>query len=149
MKFYLAGPFVSLDREGVKYPDWRDFVIGGVKKHQFSDPRKNDQSCPARFTMQDLEGVINADGIFVYRPLNGEIIGGAWEQGIAVGASYMGKNIPSIYVDEHSFPFPLLSASSKRTFSDLDASLVYLNFLDSWDNEFQAINQYLDWESKR
>jgi len=148
MKLYLAGPFKPLRKGGVDYSDWRDFMIEKVKGHSFFDPRKNDQSCPATFTNQDLEGVISSDGVILYRPKLGEIIGGAWEHGIACGATRMGKKIPTIYIDEKPFTFPLLSASAKRTFTNLDAAVIYLNFLESWETEFVAANKYLDWETQ-
>ena len=148
MRFYLAGPFKPLKTKGIVYPDWRDFVISNVKNHKFIDPRKNNQSCPATFTSQDLEGVIKSNGVLLYRPKAGEIIGGAWEHGIACGASRCGKNIPTIYVDEKPFPFPPLMASAKRTFTNLYSAAVYMHFLKSWDKEFEAIYKYLDWENK-
>jgi len=144
MEFYLAGPFMPFNLDGKEYADWRDFIKASVTKHKFRDPRNNDQSCPASFTLQDLEGVLSSEGVLLYRPKKGEIIGGAWEHGIACGASRVGpKKIPTIYVDEHDFPFPLLTASAKRTFANLNAAVTYLNLLESWDREFEAIYGYL------
>jgi len=147
MKFYLAGPFRPIEKNGKQYSDWREYIKAKVKNHKFIDPRNNNQSCPATFTNQDMESVINSEGVFLYRPNIGEIIGGAWEHGIACGATKCGKKIPTIYVDEKSFPFPILTASAKRTFTNLDAAVIYLNFLKSWDKEFEAIYKYLDWEN--
>jgi len=149
MKFYLAGPFKPLKIGKEKYSDWRDYVKSEVKNHTFIDPRNNNQSCPATFTNQDLDSVINSEGVILYRPKHGEIIGGAWEHGIACGATRMGKKIPTIYVDEKSFPFPALAASAKRTFTNLEAAVVYLKLLKSWEFEFKAIYQYLDWENSK
>lgn len=148
MKFYLAGPFKPIKKNGIVYPDWRDYIITNVKKHSFNDPRNNNQSCPAAFTNQDLEGVIKSDGLFLYRPKIGEIIGGAWEHGIACGATRCGKKIPTIYVDETPFPFPPLMASAKRMFTTLDSAVVYMNFLKSWGKEFEAINKYIAWADR-
>ncbi len=148
MLFYLAGPFKPLEKEGKAYNDWRDYVTENVKKHNFLDPRKNNQTYPATFTKEDLEGVIKSEGVFLYRPINGEIISGAWEHGIACGFSEVSqRKIPTIYVDERFFPFPPIMASAKRTFTNLDAAIVYMNFLDSWENEMKAIYAYLDWEN--
>lgn len=150
MLFYPAGPFVPYkNKDGKEYSDWRDYLIENVKKHNFLDPRKNNQSCPATFTREDLEGVVRSEGVFLYRPVNGEIIGGAWEHGIACGVSEVSQiKIPTIYVDERFLPFPPIMASSKRTFTNLDAAIVYMNFLDSWEEEMKAIYAYLDWEDK-
>lgn len=149
MELYLAGSFLPLEIAGKKYADWRDYIIERVPKHRFLDPRKNDQSCPARFTQQDMDNVLASDGVFHYRSLRGEAIGSAWEHGIAVGASRVGpRKIPVIYVDECAFIFPVLDASAKRTFTSLDSGVAYLNFLESWDKEFEAINKYLSWEKK-
>ena len=149
MKFYLAGPFVSYESDGKQYSDWRDFLIEKVKLHEFIDPRKNDQTCPATFSPQDLEGVLSSDGVFAYNTPRGEAVGAAWEQGVAAGASKCGKNIPTIYVDENSFPFPLLTATAKRSFSNLNASVSYLNKLISWEKEFEAIGSYLTEEGQK
>jgi hypothetical protein len=148
LTFYLAGPFMPIEIDGKKYDDWRDYIIENVPRHKFIDPRDNDQNCPATFTKQDLESVIRSDGLFVYRPRKcSEAIGGACEHGIALGFSAKGKKkIPIIYIDECFFPFPFLAASAKRTFTNLKAAVVYLNFLKSWDKEFEAINKYIEWE---
>ncbi len=149
MLFYLAGPFTSYKNEkGLEYNDWRDYVIENVPKHSFLDPRNNKQDSPMFFTPQDLKSVTKSDGIVLYRPVKGEIIGGSWEHGIACGYNEASKKkkIHTIYVDEKKFIFPLLSASAKRTFTDLESAVTYLNFLDSWKNEFKAIMSYLDWE---
>ena len=147
MKFYLAGPFRPIVKGKKEYSDWRDYVSEKVKGHKFIDPRKNGQSCPATFTFQDLEGVIKSNGVILYRPKSfGNILGGAWEHGVACGATRLGKKIPVIYIDERPFPFPLLAASAKRAFTDLDAAIVYLNFLKSWKNEYNAIHRYMKWE---
>lgn len=150
MLFYTAGPFVPyIDRRGVEHDDWRDYLIRMVKKHNFLDPRKNNHSCPATFTREDLEGVIKSDGVFLYRPINGEIIGGAWEHGIGCGFNQLSKRkIYTIYVDERFFPFSPIFASAKRTFTNLDAAIVYMNFLDSWEEEMKAIYAYLAWEER-
>lgn len=150
MLFYAAGPFVPyIDERGAEHDYWRDYLIMKVKNHSFIDPRKNNQSCPATFTREDLEGVIKSDGVFLYRPANGEIIGGAWEHGIACGINEVSKRkIPTIYVDERFLPFPPVMASAKRTFANLDAAIVYMKFLDSWQDEMKAICAYLDWEEK-
>jgi hypothetical protein len=152
MELYLAGSFLPLEVAGKKYADWRDYVAEKVPKHRFLDPRKNDQSCPAAFTLQDMENVLKSDGVFHYRSLRGEAIGSAWEHGIANGASRTGNRvIPVIYVDECPFQFPLLVASAKRTFRNLDSGIAYLNFLESWDQdkEFEAIYKYLEWEKQK
>ena len=150
MELYLAGSFLPLENDGKKYSDWRDYVIERVPRHKFIDPRKNDQSCPATFTMQDIEVVLKSMGVFHYRSIRGEAIGSAWEHGVANGASRAGRKvIPVIYVDEFPFQFPPLVASAKRTFANLDSGIAYLNFLESWDKEFEAIYKYLKWEQKK
>jgi len=150
MELYLAGSFLPLEMHGKKYADWRDYVIEGAPKHTFLDPRKNDQSCPAAFTLQDMDNVLKSDGVFHYRSLRGEAIGSAWEHGIACGASRTGRRvIPVIYIDEFPLQFPPLVASAKRTFTNLDSGIAYLNFLESWDKEFEAVYRYLDWEKNK
>ncbi len=149
MRFYLAGPFVGFEHDGRAYNDWRDYVIEQLKeKHTFSDPRHNDQSCPASFTLQDIEGVLSSDGVLHYRTPRGEDTGSSLEHGIALGASRRGPAIPIILVDEHPFPFPLLSASAKRTFTRLPEAMLYLGLLSSWDKEFEAINAYIEQAKK-
>ncbi len=145
MKFYTAGPFLPYEN----YKDWRDFLIEKVPNHQFIDPRTNNQQSPMFFTREDLESVIKSDGIVLYRPPVGEYIGAAWEHGIACGVNAVSKkNIPTIYIDEMMFPHPILVASAKRTFTKMDAAVVYLKELKNWDKEFEAIYAYIKWEKK-
>lgn len=144
MKLYTAGSFVPYK----DYKDWRDFLIEKVPHHQFIDPRNNNQDSPMFFTREDLESVIKSDGLILYRTTIGEDIGSAWEHGIACGASIIGKKIPTIYIDERMFPHPILSASAKRTFTNLEGAVVYLNYLKTWDKEFEAIYAFLKWEKE-
>jgi hypothetical protein len=150
MLFYLAGPFIPYkSNKDQEYEDWRDYVIENVKKeHSFIDPRNNNQDSPMFFAREDTKSVIKSDGVLLYRPSAAiENIGGNWEHGIACGYSESGKKkIPTIYVDEKMLPFPPIMASAKRTFTKLEAAIVYLNLLDSWKNEMTAIYAYLDWE---
>jgi hypothetical protein len=133
------------------YPDWRDFVRQKVPKHSFIDPRNNRQDSPIYFIPQDIQSVISSDGLFHYRSPFGEAIGGACEHGIALGynelAPLVGKEkIHVIYVDELGLQFPFLDSSAKRSFSGLEFAIKYMNFLETWDKEFEAATKYLAWE---
>lgn len=138
-KTYLAGAFAQYK----KYPDWRDYVLREIKNKriEFYDPRTaSRQLCPASFTMDDANGVLDSDIIFHYKMRGCEDDGASWEHGIGFACNLLLQRNPNIkiikpkliiYADETAVPFPLHFGSANVTFSDLEISVEFLNSLKS------------------
>lgn len=144
-KTYLAGAFCSYKSKGKKYADWRDFVIEKLNNNhiQLYDPRfKSNQLCPATFTIDDAEGVINSDILLHFRTRGYEDEGASWEHGIAFACNlfYQKGIIKSkkkliIYADDTNVSFPLHFASANLTFNSLETSVEFLNSLKSLEKQ--------------
>jgi len=148
MKIYLAGAFAPYK----EYKDWRDYVTKWLNQiHEFHNPLVDSrQECPMEFTMDDTMAAIECDCMLHYRTPNIENTGGDYEHGVRVGAYYAtGQPKPIILVDESQFPYPLCTATAKRTFSNLEIAVLYLSLLRSWDDDGPAINAVLELEKTR
>lgn len=144
---YLAGafcPFKAME-------DWRDYVILNTKnkKIKFYDPRiESIQLCPATFTMDDAEGVLNSDILLHFRRRGYEDDGASWEQGIAFACNLLNareldvKPKLIIYADETSVPFPLHFGSANVTFNNLETAVRFLNSIKSLEKK-DFIDDYL------
>lgn len=143
-KVYTAGAFCPYKHKGKEYIDWRDFVKTSTNnpRVKFYDPRTDSrQSCPAMFTIDDANGVINSDILLHYRRRGYEDGGASWEHGIAFACNLLGAGEKLIlYVDETNVPFPLHFASASLTFNSLETCVEFLNGLTSLEKkDFQKI----------
>lgn len=137
---YLAGAFAPYK----DFKDWRDFVISQTKnkKIAFYDPRiKSRQLCPATFTMDDAEGVLDSDILLHYRMRGYEDEGASWEHGIAFACNLLKErnlNVKSkliVYADDTKVPFPLHFGSANLTFNSIETSVEFLNSLNSLEKK--------------
>lgn len=142
LKTYLAGAFCPY----LTYTDWRDFVKEKSENKiiEFYDPGIDSrQLCPATFTLDDAQGVLDSDILFHYRTKGYEDEGASWEHGIAFAINsliqqkikipYKEKLI--LYVDDTSAPFPLHSTSASLTLSNLETAIYFLNNIKSIKTE--------------
>ena len=141
---YLAGAFAPYK----DFPDWRDSLHANVtnKKITFYDPRMaSRQLCPASFTLDDANGVLDSDIIFHYRIRGYEDDGASLEQGIAFACNLLLQRNPEIesvkpkliiYADETFVPFPLHFGSANVTFNSLETAVEFLDSLKSLDKKF-------------
>ena len=106
-KTYLAGAFAPYK----KYSDWREYVLKEIKntKIEFYDSRTaSGQLCPATFTIDDANGVIDSNIIFHYRMRGCEDDGTSWEHGIGFACNLLLQRNPNIKIkktmcDKHLF----------------------------------------------
>lgn len=136
---YLAGAFAPCRG----FPDWRDYLHTNVdnRRIRFYDPRMaSRQLCPASFTLDDANGVLDSDIIFHYRMRGYEDDGASWEHGIAFACNLLLQKNPEIetikpkliiYADETAVPFPLHFGSANVTFNGLETAVEFLDSLKS------------------
>ena len=144
IKTYLAGAFCPFVNGEWEYLDWRDFVEEKLNNSliKLHDPRyKSNQLCPASFTMDDAQGVLDSDVLLHFRTKGYEDEGASWEQGIAFASNLYkqrGFNIKGkliIYADDTFVPFPLHFGSANVVFNKLETSIEFLNNLKSLEKK--------------
>lgn len=114
-KLYIAGPISG----------WRKKVYERLKDiFDVYDPVQHSrQGCQAEYAPDDFKAAKKADIILAYQPKDKEA---CLAMGVEATLGYCSNKAIVIYVDERGYLDPIMIAISKRTFSELEPALKFL-----------------------